>query len=199
MGNNRNYGASKFRMAQSWRLDYSGRYAIFALLVWVGLMATAVLPVFAHGGGLIHVAGEPAGDYRVTVWVAPNEVEAGKTLHFTVAVVAAENNDIILDADVGIEVFVAGADTLVLSGPATTEQSVNKLFYEADFPEAPDAGIYTVVTTVNGRYGTGNISFDFEIIPAKTTINWLLVGIVGLVLVMVVGFFLSRRAVDDSP
>jgi hypothetical protein len=148
----------------------------------------------AHGGGLIHVAGEPAGDYRVTVWVAPNEVEAGKTMHFTVAVVEGENNDMILDADVGIEVFSVESGELVLSGPATTEQSVNKLFYEADFPQAPEAGMVTVVTTVNGRLGSGDVSFDLEIIPAKITINWLLIGIGGLVVVVVIGVFLSRRS-----
>lgn len=166
---------------------------VLCFIVLLVVVTTAVIPVFAHGGGLIHVAGEPAGDYRVTVWVAPNEVETGKTLHFTVAVVEAENNDMILDADVGIEVFMAGTETLVLSGAATTEQSVNKLFYEADFPETPDAGMYTVVTTVNGRYGTGDVSFDFEVIPAKTTTNWLLIGIGGLFSIVVIGFFLSRR------
>ena len=176
------------------------RIGLYLILVWVmattAVGITAVMPAFAHGGGLIHVAGEPAGDYRVTVWVAPNEVEAGKTLHFTVAVVESENNDMILDADVGIDVFAAGSTTPVLSGPATTEQSVNKLFYEADFPQAPESGVYTVVTTVNGRLGTGDVSFDFEILPAKPTINWLVIGIGGLVVVMVIGFLLSKRSAD---
>ena len=97
------------------------------------------------------------------------------------------------DADVVIEVFDTQSGELLLSAPATTEQSVNKLFYEADFPQAPEAGMYTVVTTVNGRYGSGDVSFDFEIIPAKTTVNWLFVGIVGLLVIVVIGFFLSRR------
>jgi len=171
---------------------------VLCLIVLVVVITTAVMPVFAHGGGLIHVAGEPAGDYRVTVWVAPNEVEASKTLHFTVAVVEAENNDMILDAEVGIEVFAAGTNERMLSGPATTEQSVNKLFYEADFSEAPEAGTYTVVTTVNGRLGTGDVAFDLEIIPAKTTVNWLFVGIGGLVVIVAIGLFLSRRSEHQS-
>ena len=98
----------------------------------------------------------------------------------------------ILDAEVGIEVL-AGGETAVLSGPATTEQSVNKLVYEADF-DAPEAGMVTVVVVVNGRYGTGDVSFDLEIVPAKTTINWLLIGIGGLIVVAIAGFFLSRRS-----
>jgi hypothetical protein len=168
------------------------------LIIFLGLMATAVMPVWAHGGGLIHVAGEQAGEYRVTVWVAPNEVEADKTLHFTVAVVRAEDNDMILDGNVDIEVFSADSGELVLSGPATTEQSVNKLFYEADFPEAPEAGTYTVVTRVNGRYGSGDVSFDLEIIPAKFTVNWLLIGIGGVVVIAVIGVFLSNRSQKQS-
>lgn len=171
---------------------------LFSLITATSTMlSTGVLSVLAHGGGLIYVAGEPAGDYRVTVWVAPNEVEAGKTLHFTVAIVASESNDMILDADVDIDVFAAGSNTPLLTGSATTEQSVNKLFYEADFPEAPEAGIYSVVTQVNGRLGTGDVSFELEIIPAKTTINWFAIGIAGLVVVTIVGFILSRRTSTD--
>ncbi len=56
--------------------------------------------------------------------------------------------------------------------------------------------MYTVVTTVNGRLGTGDVSFDFEIIPAKPTVNWLVIGIGGLVVVMVIGFILSKRSAD---
>lgn len=158
-----------------------------------------VMPVLAHGGGLIYVAGEPAGDYRVTVWVAPNQVQAGKTLHFTVAIVEGDSNNILLDEAVTIDVYASGATTPLLSVPATTDQSINKLFYETDIPQAPGAGMYTVVTTVNGRLGTGNVSFDFEILPAKTSINWLLVGLVALGLMVVVGGFLSRRASPASP
>ncbi|MCZ7667580.1 MAG: hypothetical protein M5U34_10380 [Chloroflexi bacterium] len=81
-----------------------------AALVGLALLwaATAVLPVWAHGGGLIYVAGEQAGEYRVTVWVAPNQVEAGKTLHFTVAVLEDASNDMILDAQVEMSVYQAG-------------------------------------------------------------------------------------------
>ncbi len=170
------------------------RKTLFFVLYVLLLLTTAVPSLLAHGGGLIYVAGEAAGAYRVTVWVAPDEVEVGKTLHFTVAVVEAESNDMLLDAEVGIEVRAADSGELVLSGPATTAQSVNKLFYEADFPEAPEAGTYTAVTTVNGRYGTSDISFEFDVVPAKTAINWLYAGIGGLIVIVVIGFFLSSRS-----
>lgn len=139
------------------------------------------------------MAGEAAGPYRVTVWVAPNEVEAGKQLHFTVAVVDGETNDMLLDAAVNVEVWAAGSAAPVLSGPATTEQSVNKLFYEADF-EAPVKGMYTVATMVNGRSGPGEVTFDLEVVEAKPAVNWLLVGLGGLALVTVIGFIMSRRS-----
>ncbi|MFO7682416.1 MAG: hypothetical protein R6X34_20455 [Chloroflexota bacterium] len=158
-----------------------------------GVWGAAAGQALAHGGGLIYVAGESAGAYRVTVWVAPNVVEAGKQLHFTVAVVEDESNDMILDAAVNIEVWAAGSEALVLSGPATTEQSVNKLFYEADF-QAPDVGMYRVVTQVNGRSGAGEVAFDLEVVEARTAVNWLLVGLGGLALVTVIGFIMSRRS-----
>ncbi|MCZ7667579.1 MAG: hypothetical protein M5U34_10375 [Chloroflexi bacterium] len=50
-----------------------------------------------------------------------------------------------------------------------------------------------MVTRVNGRHGTGEVSFDLEIMPAKTAVNWLLIGLGGLVVVAGLGIFLSRR------
>lgn len=159
-----------------------------------GAWGAAGRQALAHGGGVIYVAGETAGAYRVTVWVAPNVVEAGRQLHFTVAVVEDESNDMILDAVVDLEVWAAASGAPALSGAATTEQSVNKLFYEADF-RAPDVGTYTVVTKVNGRSGSGEVAFELEVVEAKTAVNWLLVGLGGLALTAVMGFILSRRAV----
>lgn len=166
------------------------------LVVWLGtlalLWAAFVRPVGAHGGGIIHAAGEAAGPYQVTVWVAPNTIEAGKTLHFTVAVVQPEGNRPVLDADVMMVVLADGGDTAVLSGPATTEQSVNKLFYEADFKAPAMAGIYQVQTQVSGADGEGVVSFDLVVEPARRN-NLLLIGLGGVLLIAGLGIFLARR------
>ena len=164
-------------------------------LLWLGLVAllwATAQTAWAHGGGTIHVAGEAAGPYRVTVWVAPNTVEAGKKLHFTVAVVRPEDNRPVLDAQVMLVVLADGTDTAVLSGPATTEQSINKLFYEVDFVAPTAVGIYQVQTQVSGTDGEGMVSFDLPIQPARRN-NLLFWGLGGLLLVSVAGLFLSRR------
>jgi hypothetical protein len=57
--------------------------------------------------------------------------------------------------------------------------------------------MYTAVTQVNGRLGAGEVSFDFEILPEKTAVNWLFIGIGGLVLITLVGFFFSQRPAND--
>lgn len=167
-----------------------------SLVVWVGalvlLWAAFVHPVWAHGGGIIYAAGEAAGPYLVTVWVAPNTIEAGKTLHFTVAVVQPEGNRPVLDADVMMVVLADGADMAVLSGTATTEQSVNKLFYEADFQAPVAAGVYQVQAQVSGVDGEGVVSFDLVVEPARRN-NLLLIGLVGVLLVTALGILLARR------
>lgn len=163
---------------------------------WLWLLALALLavaaPVAAHGGGLIYVAGETAGPYRVTVWAAPDRVEAGKTLHFTVAIVRPEDNRPVLDGEVWVTVGKEGETTAVLSGPATTDQSVNKLFYEVDFTAPSEEGRYWVETAVRGDAGSGEVSFMLEIGPARGG-NLFVLGLVALVVVTAVGLYWSRR------
>ncbi|MBK7176284.1 MAG: hypothetical protein IPH82_03700 [Chloroflexi bacterium] len=159
-----------------------------ALLLW----GTAARAAWAHGGGTVHIAGEVAGPYRVTVWVAPNEVEAGKKLHFTVAVVRPENNQPVLDAQVMVQVTAVGDDTAVLSGPATTQQAVNKLFYEADFKAPQNPGEYQVQTRVSGSEGEGEVLFVLPIKPASGS-NFLVIGLIGLVVIGGLGLLLNQR------
>ncbi len=163
---------------------------------WLWLLALALLavaaPLAAHGGGLIYVAGEPAGPYRVTVWAAPDRIEAGRTLHFTVAIVRPEDNRPVLDGEVWVTVGKEGEPTAVLSGPATTEQSVNKLFYEVDFTAPDEVGRYWVETAVRGDAGSGDVSFVITLEPARGG-NLFLFGLAALVVVTAVGLYWSRR------
>ena len=163
-------------------------WLVFAFLLW----GAAARAASAHGGGTVHIAGEVAGPYRVTVWVAPNEVEAGKKLHFTVAVVRPENNQPVLDAQVMVQVTAVGDDTAVLSGPATTQQAVNKLFYEADFKAPQNPGEYQVQTRVSGSEGEGEVLFVLPIKPASGS-NFLVIGLIGLVIIGGLGLLLSQR------
>ncbi len=167
---------------------------VWAFWLGLALVLWAVAPpaVWAHGGGVVRVAGEVAGPYRLTVWVAPNTIEAGNKLHFTVAVVQPEGSEPVLDAEVWVDVLVDGTDTAVLSGPATTAQAVNKLFYEVDFQAPADTGRYQVRTHVSGAEGEGTVTFDLTVAPARPNLL-LYIGLGGVLLVTALGIFFARR------
>lgn len=166
-------------------------------LLVIGLLVSAG-PIAAHGGGLIYAAGVPAGPYRVTVWAAPDRVEAGKTLHFTVAVIQPEDSRPVLDGQVWVTVGAEGTTTAVLSGPATTEQSVNKLFYEVDFTAPAEAGRYWVETAVRGDAGSGQVSFIIDVKPARDN-NLFLFGLAALLVLTAGGLYWSRRQTQSNP
>ncbi|KAA3662634.1 MAG: hypothetical protein DWQ04_12910 [Chloroflexi bacterium] len=166
-----------------------------AFLFFVFCFLFSVPPVFAHGGGIIVVGNEPVGAYAVSVWVNPPVPRTNETLHMTVGIAGAELEPI-LDAAVRIDIFEAGSDILVTSAPATTAQSVNRLFYETDFPRI-EPGDYDVVVRVDGTAGSGDVVFEMEMKPASG-ISWVVAGLVG-VGVIVVGFVVySWRQQDRS-
>jgi hypothetical protein len=75
--------------------------------------------------------------------------------------------------------------------PATTEQSVNKLFYETDL-EVPAAGDYEVEFHIRGAEGEATVSLVVEV-QAPSRVNWLVIGLAGLGLVVVIGWWRSRQ------
>jgi hypothetical protein len=166
-------------------------------LLWGAWIGVGTRPLHAHGGGVVWVAGQATGPFLVTVWAAPDTVQAGETLHFTVAVIEAATNRPVLDAEVQIVVWDADRATAVLQSPATAEQATNKLFYEADFAVAPEPGNYWVETAVRAPLGEGQVAFELPIVPAQGS-NWLFIGLGGLVVVASAIFFLSRRP-SSSP
>ena len=136
-----------------------------------------VRSVSAHGGGILRVGNEPVGDYVVSVWVNPPAPRANQTLHMTVGIAGSDQSPV-LDAVVQITIFVAGSDELVVSAPATTEQSVNRLFYETDFPHI-EPGFYDVVVRVAGAGNSGEVTFPMEMKHAGG-ISWVVAGLVGI-------------------
>ena len=107
---------------------------------------------------------------------------------------AAADDRPILDADVQVQVTAVADQQQVLSTPATTEASVNKLFYETDFV-IDEVGEYQVSVIVAGPDGSGNATFPMTVAPARP-MNWLAIGLAALVLV--VAATLYRHRVTDS-
>ena len=140
----------------------------------------------AHGGGLLQVAAEPAGPYKVSVWTSPTRLEAGSPGHITVSV-AGEADAPVLDAKVLVQI-ISGETGEIMSVPATTAQSTNKLFYEADMI-LPEIGRYPMTIQINGSQGSGEVTFLIEVQPVANT-NWFLLGFI--VLGLAISLFLFR-------
>lgn len=140
----------------------------------------------AHGGGLLQVAAEPAGPYKVSAWTSPTRLEASSPGHVTVSV-AGEADAPVLDAEVLVQIE-SGEGGEIMSVPATRAQSANKLFYEADMI-LPEIGCYWMTIRINGWQGSGEVAFPIEVQPVAST-NWFLLGFI--VLGLAISLFLFR-------
>ena len=153
-----------------------------------GLLALLFLmaqPLWAHGGGILQIASQPAGPYKVSVWTSPTRLEAGELAHITVGV-AGEDEEPVLDAAVLIEISSPETDEL-WSTEATTAQSTNKLFYEGDLRLGED-GRYDITIQIERKQGQGTVRFAIDVLPKSET-NWLMVGFIGLGLVLSILMF----------
>jgi hypothetical protein len=148
----------------------------------------------AHGGGEVQLAAVPAGPYRLTVWMNPGTAQAGRPTHVTVAVADALDQSPVLDAAVLVEAWSTGMGEKLLSTPATTEQSTNKLFYETDFV-LPETGPVEITIRVSGAAGEGQAGYTTEVAAAQNT-SWLYSLLAG---VGVLAFALLWRAWTKRP
>ena len=172
------------------RAEQSPRYQwLPTLCLFLGL-ALGVPIAWAHGGGEIQLANAPIGPYKMTVWLNPPQPQAGKTMHITVGLAAPPNDAPVLDATMQVQITRADTQQIVVTTPATTEQSTNKLFYETDFAVA-EVGEYEATILVDAPAGGGSGAFPITVIPAQTT-NWLLIGLVALALVVLGSVYRNR-------
>lgn len=165
--------------------------------LWLGtavlllLAAWGETAVRAHGGGEIQIAGAPVGPYKVSAWLNPPQPRAEETAHITVGVARPPRDEPVLDATVDVTITPQAGDDPVLVSEATTAASVNKLFYETDFP-APAAGDYTVLLQVAGDEGNGRVTFPITVVPPGGP-NWFVIGLTALLLVGGIIIFANQR------
>jgi hypothetical protein len=143
-------------------------------------------PVHAHGGGELQIINAPVADYLVSVSTSPVPLRARTALHVTVSVAAVSDQTPVLDANVLVEIFETGTGRPLASAPATTEQSVNKLFYEADLPPL-NAGMVDFIVTIIGAEGEGEVMFRQEVRPFLDT-GRLVTFIILALLIIAVGY-----------
>ncbi|MBX3055745.1 MAG: hypothetical protein KF770_04660 [Anaerolineae bacterium] len=121
------------------------------VLILLSVLFLPVVEVAAHGGGALQIANAPVGACLASVWLAPSTPRANKTLHVTVGLADAASGAPVLDGTVLVAVADAASGRQVAAAPATTAQSVNRLFYEADLPaQMPGDYLFTVTTTCQG-------------------------------------------------
>ncbi len=138
--------------------------------VFLFLFIVFVFPwqsVLAHGGGALQISNAPVGQYQVSVWTNPPTARAGQTIHVTVGVARISNGEPVLGTAVAVTILNQ-ADEPVVTAAATTEQSINRLFYEADLDGVP-SGMYEMQVEVAGSEGSGQLSFP---LPVETVPIW---------------------------
>lgn len=161
-------------------------------------LALVTNTVFAHAGGTLQLAGQKAGPYLVTVWTSPPDARTNTPLHVTVGVADAETDEIILDAQIVVQITPLDTSGVPLSGEATIAQSVSQLLYEtADFPLTQN-GRYRVDVQVNSTKGSGEASFELQILPPLNT-NWLTYGLIGLGVIVALIIFRAWQKGQTTP
>ncbi len=165
-----------------------------ACLLAACLLLAALLPaapLSAHGGGKQQLAGEVAGPYRLYAWSSPDPWRVGEA-HTTVAVTrllpTGEETPV-----TGLQVFVTYSQGEQRQRIAAVEQSGAQAgYYEADNAVAA-AGEWRVTIEVAGADGQGTAGFVESVLPANQ-FNWWLIGGGVLLVLLLLGFFGTRKA-----
>ena len=171
------------------------RNSVFLILL--GLFLFVVESVLAHGGGTLQIVNAPIADvYQASVWSAPVTIRARDDIHITVGIGTIEDGAPVLDAAVFVEIYDFETEELVASAEALTENSINRLFYEADLAGLPQ-GDYDVVVTVAGNEGSGDVAFEMNIRPFLN-IPLMIGAALLVVLFLGAGLFIFRRQQPES-
>ncbi|MDX1417377.1 MAG: hypothetical protein R3293_24445 [Candidatus Promineifilaceae bacterium] len=147
--------------------------------------------LFAHGGGDLIAGPVLVGPYTVSVWLNPPDPRIGEPIHYTVGVAAPADGQPVLDTQIWVEMRILSDGSLITSAPATTDQSVNRLFYETDM-KVEEPGLYATTFHIVGPAGEGDLVVDVEV-GSQARINWLFPGLFGILIIVVFGWWRSRR------
>jgi hypothetical protein len=170
------------------------RFSLLIFALAVALIAAG--STAAHGGGELIARSVQAGPYIASVWVNPPGPRAHDPIHFTVGLATPTDGSPVLDAEIQVTMWEQGSRVPAVTAPATTEQSINKLFYETDLV-VPEAGDYEVEFQISGPSGKGTISLLLAV-EAASPVNWLVIGLAGLGLVVVFGWWRMRKIEPEA-
>ncbi len=158
----------------------------FVLIVWLVLI-TQPLSATAHSLGRQQLERVPVGDYLVTAWTDPVDVQTDDELHVTVAI--EDNGGLVLDMDVAV---IATLNDEQVRAAATHENAVNKLHYEAPM-RLEQEGMWQVTIALQA----GEASFELEVKPAERSIPWKWIG-GGVIGLLVAGLIVMNRRNEEK-
>ena len=164
-----------------------GRLTIGLLtLVLLGLPYRGPSTVQAHSSGPPKLANAAAGPYRIFVWTQPEPLRAGDA-HISILVTLATTAQPVDNVQVKVQ-FVAQNEPdknfVIQTAP---QEFLSNRYYEADV-QLPSTGLWRAIINISGPEGEGSVSFDSEVLPART-LNWWLIGGAGAVFILLLGLF----------
>lgn len=141
------------------------KYTLIVLFLAAVVLLGQQRPLLAHGGGTLQITNAPVGECLISVWSAPPQAKANTPLHITVGAAQAADGEPVLDAEMWVQVLSESSEEPIAAQAATTEQSVNRLFYEADLPELA-VGTYQIEVSTRCRGTEGAVSFLVTVRPS---------------------------------
>jgi hypothetical protein len=167
------------------------RIAALAVALTVAIGATGLLR--AHGYGTPQVLNAPTGPYTLSIWTDPEPLREDET-HVVVAVIDPLTQELIVSEVVVSVRMQSDANPEIVLQEVAGPDSTNRLLFAAEFNHQVTAGSWLVGVSANGAAGSGSeVTFPVEITPRRG-FNWLWIGAVSLVLLVLVWVFLSLRS-----
>lgn len=164
-------------------------------LLWLICLLGVCRPIvaFAHGGGALQLADVAVGPYRLFVWSAPETARVGD-VHFSIGLVGGTAatgalDEPVLDANVEVTLRSLAQPEQQFTQTSRNEETLLQYYYESDFV-LPTAGRWQASIAVVGPAGSGDASFELEVLPARRT-NWPLIS--GGILALLIGIGIYGR------
>jgi len=172
-------------------------YLRSALILVIACLINFPLVGQAHSNGPPRLADAAAGPYRVFVWTQPEPLRVGD-VHISILVTQA--NQPVNNAKVQVQFAPSGQAGQVIVVAATAQDFLSNIQYEADV-QLPSSGDWRATITIDGVVGKGSIEFE-NVVLAKRTFNWPIVGGAAALLVLLVslmGLWSRIQAQEISP
>ncbi len=185
------------------KIDLRLMRSVVGIVIVTILLGFGKRPLLAHGGGELVVGLESTGPYAVSVWINPPQPRVDEPVHFTIGLSSLADGNPVLDAEVLVEMQLVEGEMATstslstsVAAPATTAQSTNKLFYEADL-DVDSIGTYDTTIKIQGVHGQGDI-FISVLVAEANPINWLWFGLLGLGFALIFVYWQARKQKIDT-